>query len=350
MLVYDLADPTELQGFIRNIPLPLFTLSDFLPNAEIDDIEYRFTRGDFSDQDAAQYRGFDTEAPIGTRPGVSRVAGELPPISKKMRLGEEQRLRLRQLQRGGGEVAGLAETIFDDAANLSRSVQARIELARGQALWDGKVVINENGVSAQVDYGYAAGQRVAANTTGDLVFWDDPAADIIGDLSSWVEAYVTRTGGTLPAVFQTSGRVRGFMLKNTAVRTLAATLGGTPQLVTVDTLQAVLSAFDLPRVELYDTAVKIGGVNTRVIPNNRGLLLPARGSNVLGRTFYGTTAESLELVDARQVDAAQAPGLVAVNERTFDPVATWTKVAAIALPTIANPELVTTAQLLGAAT
>jgi hypothetical protein len=35
----------------------------------------------------------------------------------------------------------------------------------------------------------------------------------------------------------------------------------------------------------------------------------------------------------------QAPGLVSVVEKTFDPVATWTKSAAVALPVLVNPNL-----------
>ena len=83
-------------------------LNTVLPTRPVDDLEYRFTKGDLLDMDAATFRAFDAESPIGTRPGLSRMAGELPPISKKMRLGEEQRLRLRQLQgAGAGATAGL---------------------------------------------------------------------------------------------------------------------------------------------------------------------------------------------------------------------------------------------------
>jgi hypothetical protein len=341
VLIYDLVDPVELAGFVRTIQPPTFTLGQFLPAQPIDDLEYRFTRGDFDDQDVAPFRAFDAEAPIGTRPGVARVSGELPPISKKMRLGEEQRLRLRGLTNGAGATQQLAAAVFADADNLTRSVLARVELARGQALYDGRVTIAENGVAAEVDYGFTAGQRVTVGTS-----WADPAADIVGDLTSMVEAYVARTGGEAPGVLVVSGRVRGFMLRNDAIRALSASLAGGPQLVTVEALGATLRAFDLPQIVVNDTAVKVAGVRTRVIPDDRALLLPAGGGNQLGRTFFGTTAEALELVGAQQMAADQAPGLVGVVEKTFDPVATWTKVAAIALPVIANPELVTTARVL----
>ena len=57
--------------------------------------EYRFNRGSLADVNAATFRAWDTEAPVADRQGFARVTGELPPISRKVSLGEEDRLRLR---------------------------------------------------------------------------------------------------------------------------------------------------------------------------------------------------------------------------------------------------------------
>ena len=340
MLIYDLVDPAELQGFVRALEVPQYALlNTVLPTRPVDDLEYRFTKGDLLDMDAATFRAFDAEAPIGTRPGLSRMAGELPPISKKMRLGEEQRLRLRQLQgAGAGAAAGLVTAIFEDAGRLSRSILARLELACGDALVNGKVTIAENGVAASVDYGYVAGQKPTRATA-----WNDPAADVIGELTAWVEAYVARTGGLRPGYVLTSTAVRNALLRNNAVRTLAASLGGTPQLVTVNTLGQVLDAFDLPPIRLYDTAVPVGGATQLVIPSNRLLLMPPGAP---GATFSGTTAEAIELAGARAIANDAIAGMTAVVEKTFDPVSTWTKVSAIALPVLYQPEAITVATVL----
>ncbi len=52
-LILDLADPQELQGFVRGIQLEQernrFVLSAYLPNRNIDEIEYSVTRGDLRD-------------------------------------------------------------------------------------------------------------------------------------------------------------------------------------------------------------------------------------------------------------------------------------------------------------
>lgn len=337
MLVYDLAEPQELQGFIRNIPFPTFTLEQFLPNETLDDIEYRFIRDDTVDQDVAPYRAWDAEAAIGSRQGLSRIMGEIPPISKKIRLGEEQRLRLRSLQLGG-DTGALVARIFGDAANMTRAVQARVEQARGRALYDGKFVVNENGFIQTLDFGIPGGQRVTAATV-----YTNPAAAIITELRSWMDLYVD-TNGIRPGALLTSTAVVTSMLKNTEVRTMAASLAGTPSLVTRTTLDQVISSFDLPPIIVYDTSVRVAGSATRVIPNDRIVFLPPAGEN-LGRTFWGITAEALELASEGQIVATQAPGLVAVVDKTFDPVALWTKAAAVVIPIIANPKLLLTADV-----
>lgn len=338
-LIYDIVDQQELLGFVRNLQFDQFTLDQFLPNRDIDDIEYVFRRGTGQDEDAAGFRAFDAESPIGSRAGRARVRGELPPISKKISVGEEERLRLRQLQTGNSDP--IVAQIYDDAANMTRAVQARLELARGQLLSTGTVTISENGLEITVDFGLPAGHNVNAAT----VWSTHTANDIIEELISWVETYSDSTGGLRPAAILTSRQVLSNMLRNDAVRNLAATVNGAPALVSRQTLNQVLAAYDLPPIITYETQVRVDGVATRVIPQDRLIFVPP-SQEPLGNTFYGVTAEALELQSEGQIVASQAPGIVAVVEKTFDPVRTWTKAAGIGLPVLANPELLFIADVL----
>lgn len=334
-LIYDLADPQELQGFVRTAfgeaERNTFVLSQFLPNLNIDDIEYRIARGTLRDQDAAFVRSWDTESPIGNRQGVERVLGELPPISKKIRLGEEERLRRRALERGNN--TQLVDAIFDDAANMARAVAARIEMFRGEALYAGSLTINENGVVQTIPFGRSAAFSVAPGT-----LWSNTGASTpIQDEQAWVSTY-TDENGVGPGVAVTSTRVVNYLLLNTQYRSMAAQNGITPAFLSLSGLNQIRATYDLPPIVKYDVKTRVNGTATRVIPDDRFIYLPPAGEP-LGRTFFGTTAEALELVGAQQISVDQAPGMVSVVEKTFDPVATWTKAAAVALPVLVNPNL-----------
>jgi hypothetical protein len=341
-IIYDLADPQELLGFTRGIQQELeantFVLNQFLPNDNIDEIEYRFTQGALKDQDVATVRSWDTEAPIGNRQGIKRIMGELPPISKKMAVGEEERLRLRMLERSG-DASQIIQAIYNDAGNLARSVAGRVELFRGEALETGQIVINENGVRPDpIVFGRQAAHSAAANTlTGTNVWTDYANSDPIAFLQGLVDTYTATNGGP-PGLFLTSRKAINHLLRNAKIRTYLGSLAGTPQLVTNDQLRQVLTAFDLPPLVAYDVVVRLNGVQTRVISDDKVIGLPPAGEP-LGRTFFGTTAEAIELAAAQQIANDQVPGMVSVVEKTFDPVKTWTKVAAIALPVLANPDL-----------
>lgn len=335
-IIYDLVDPAVLVEYSRQIPFPQFALERFLPNRNIRDIEYRFMKAALQDQDVAPYRAFDAEAAIGSRQGMSRVSGELPPISKKMRLGEESRLRLEMLR--SGDNGGIVDQIFDDAAMMVRAVQARMEQARGQALYTGAVTINENGVQATIDFGMPGTHKPTAAVT-----WATVTTDILTDLLTWKQLYVDDTGEQ-PGVIVTSTKVIGYLMRNTGLKGMAGVGATIPQILTQDNVQAIFAAQGLPPIVAYDTTVRVNGVATRTIPDDKVLFLPATGGAPLGSTFMGITAEELELRGAG-VQLGGEGGIVTVVDQTSDPVATWTKAAAIAVPIIANPELIIAADV-----
>lgn len=344
LLSRDYIDPATLTGYVREALADreenTFSLNRWLPNRMIDDLDYRFARGSQGLTEAATYRSWDTESPIAGRVSVQRVSGELPPISRKIRLGEYDRLRQRRLD------SAIADRILSDAVAMMRSVAARIELARGEALETGSLSINENGVVATVDFGRSASHEVAP-----AVIWSDSSADILTDLLGWVEVYQD-TNGVTPGAFITSRQVRSWMLQNAEIRALAATIVATPTIVTPEILNRALESHDLPPLYLYDAKVNVNGVATRVISEDVLIMAPAPvgadswEDTELGATLWGTTAEALS--DDFGVDQTEAPGIVAGAYSDQDPVAVWTKAAAISLPVMANPDLTLAADVGGA--
>lgn len=333
----DYVTPAELTGYVRaalgDLQVNRFRLAAWLPNRVIDDLQYRFDRGGAEGlTEAATFRSYDTESPVGSRPGITRVTGELPPVSRKIRLGEYDRLRQRRLD------GRIQNQILTDAVRMTRAVAARIELARGEALYKGKIDLAENGIVASVDFG-----RDASHTVSASVAWTDTAnATPLTDLIAWVEVY-RDTNGVAPGVVLLSSPVLGLLIRNAEIRALAATVVGTPNVVPQATLQSIFQAHGLPPFEVYDAQVRAGGSSQYVIPQDRVLLLPAPGdandpdTTDLGATLWGTTAESLEADFG--LEEGEEPGIVAGAYSTKDPVAVWTKAAAVSLPILANPNL-----------
>ena len=334
-LIYDMADPQELQGFVREVQQERntnrFILSQFLPTENIDEITWRANQGQLVDEDAAQVRAWDTESPIGNRQSIRRIMGELPPISQKYRLGEEERLRRRALERGSNQ--GIVDAIYDDAAKGARAVAARIELLRGEALETGALAIDENGVVQDVDYGRDSDHEVSPG----IVWSTTASATPITDELEWTTVY-SDTNGIEPGVALTGKAVVNNLLLNAQYRDFAAVRGITPAFLSLVQLNQVRTAYGLPPLFTYDVKIRVGGTQQRVISDNKVIYLPPSGEP-LGRTFQGTTAEALEMADARAISTEGMPGMTCVVNKTDDPVAIWTNTSAIALPVLINPDL-----------
>lgn len=339
MDIRDLIDPAELVNVVRRLTFPRFTLANYFPRSNVEAINYSYLRENADALETASVRAWDAEASIGRRAGLTRVMGELPPISQKIPLTEGDRLMLEELRRTSGEQSRLVDGVFADAARMVRAVEARIELARGDALVDGVVTITDGDLSFTIDYGVPAGHKVVAAAT-----WANPATDILGHINSWVETYVD-TNGAPPERAIASRKVIGYMLMNNGIQALASG-AAVPSMLTIEQVNTIFSAIGLPTVEAYDVQVTPPeGAKQRVIPNDRFIMLPGDDERI-GATQYGTTVEALELASEGLLQPSDVPGVVAVTWKTTDPVHIWTKGAAIALPLIVNPDLLFTADVI----
>lgn len=338
-------EPTELTGVIRealsDLQVNRFTLSRWLPNVTIDDINFEFVRGGGGLAEASVYRSWDAESKIGRREGIGKVMGELPPISEKIPLNEYDRLRLRKLDTSDAALPFIAR----DAQRLAKNIAARFELARGQALVNGEVPIAE--LQQTVSFGRDAGHSVTA-----AVLWSDHANAVpIDDLESWVQTYVD-TNGEAPAVILMPRQVLLNMRQCDQVKRQVFPLApdGSMPMVNADQVSTVLGSMGLPPIEIYDAQVKVDGVSTRVTPSNAIALLPSAGATDaasptdLGATLLGTTAEALEPEYA--LTGTDQPGVVAATWKTKDPVRLWTHAAAVGIPIVREPNLTFKAQVL----
>lgn len=336
-LVYDLVDPAELIDYVRAYDSEVlraeaaFVLDQWLPNRPTQDLDFRIRKGTLNDVDAAEYRAWDTPAPMTGRPGTTRIAGTLGPVSRQIPMGEEEFLRQQSLDRGTDDP--IISAIFDDAERMVRAVQSRIELARGDAIDDGIVTIAENGLELEADYGRDPSMSKTAATV-----WTNPVAGILTELLGWQEEYVDMNGVDPAELVVPRSRIGNFAL-NAEMLDYAAAGGTTPGRINRATVDNIFASEGLPPITVYDGQFRVDGVRTRVLPENKCYFMPPRGE-AFGHTFYGVTAEALKLRSKGLIERDAAPGVVAVVTETEHPVQTYTVGTAIALPVTPNPNLV----------
>lgn len=325
----DLITPAELTGFARaaveDVERQKATLARWLPNYSVPDVVVRTIVAADGNGALAQYRAFDAETPIGSGGTGTRKVFELLPLGLKERVSEYDQLRAR----GNDAQAMIIGGIEKAAQRVANAVVDRLEVARGQAIDTGALTINENGVVQTMTFGRPGGNTVTAAT-----LWSG-AAKPLDDLIAWGDVFAAGNQGNQPGAIVTSKRVVAALQRNADIRGLVATVGGTPGIVSIDALSAVLASYGLPPITIYDR--KIRGNN--VLPDNKVYLLPAavdpNGQSELGATFYGETLEAGE--PEYGIGATDQPGLVVGAWKTKDPIAVWVHSNAIAMPVLVNP-------------
>ncbi len=341
-ILHDLVDLAEVTGYARGIQMEAERnqwrlLSELLPTVETSEIDLRAVLADLTDEDESTIRAWDTESQIVGRQGARRVSFELPPTSRKSRVGEEERIKAVGLGRVGGDAQAVIDAIYNDAGRHARSIAARWARLRADALFDSAITLTETNdrVIQTVSYGRTGGHTVTAST-----LWTSANASTatpIDDLLTWQETYIT-DNGIAPAGIIATSKVLGGLLVNNQIKSVLQMPSGGPARVTIDGLQNALASYGLPPLVTFDSQTRRGGSKTRLTNANKILFVPP-ADEPLGNFFVGPTAESLELVEAGTIAGPDAPGLAVVVDKTSDPVAIWTKVAGVGFPWIANPDL-----------
>lgn len=330
--------PDDLTEFVRQVPTPTNqVLNQILPDRLITtnrvDVATLTQRGR-----TARFRAFDANLHVSQRDTAAIKTVKLPPLSDSISMGELERLQLEFARTGGTNMQALVNAIYDDATNLTRNVQRRMEQARGDVLQDGKFTLNgEGGLVLEADYGVPGGNIVTA-----AILWSSLTTAVpLDDLLAWTFAYnVTAGNGYDPGGMIISRQILNYLLGNTAIRTATGNILGINSSVTRPQLDQAIEARGLPPILfVYDTQVDVDGSATRVLPANKVIFVPPNPGENLGYTAWGVSATSLELVNSTGSDMTfeQAPGIVGVVDKDGPPYREMTYVDAVGMPVIENP-------------
>lgn len=323
---------------------PAFALAQYLPDRTNPSLSFNFDVSQTSLPQAASFRAFDVESDFGTTEGGQTKSGRIPPISRKLRVNEFDELSL--------QVDGTA--LIEDryrayARRIAGQIQTRIELARGQALEFGQVILDERRLKATIDFGRKASHSVTA-----AKLWSDPTADALGDLQAWNAVYVASNGGSWADVLVSTQTI-GFLQRNTGVIQAALGRSGSdlPTLISRDQVQGVFDSFGYGRIVINDEQV-IGtsGVQTRVISASKVVFLPSTssislsgdGGTALGGVDWGVTAESVSPKYA--ISPAERAGIFGAVYSDNDPEGRYVLLSATALPVLENANATFAAKVL----
>ncbi|MCK7676353.1 major capsid protein [Corynebacterium pygosceleis] len=329
----DLIEPAELTTYARRSleekDRAEGRLSAFLPSQFVNDITVRYEKTNTGLRPVAEYRAYDAESTIGSREGGKRVTLDLPPISQKDKIGEFETLKNRGVSGFSPNAKITAARVMDGIVD---AILDRVELQRGQIIESGHITIEENGMYVDADL-----NRDASMTVDAKVKWDKPKSTAVEDLLTWAEAY-SEKNGEMPGTILMSRKMLSALQRSEQVKAMLTTVT-TPGIVSIDALNGLLGAYDLPAVATYNRKVNHGGEIRSVLDPNKVFLLPEMGTNKLGSTTWGQPAEA----DNPRYFPAASPerergGIIGSLHEEDDPYGYWVRATSIVLPVMTHPD------------
>lgn len=285
---------------------------------------------------AASIHDFDTEAEIGSRI-ANKQELELSLIKRKMQMKETDIIALEN-PRTQAEQEYLISQVYNDVDSLVAGVRARIEAMRMEVLASGTVTVKENGLDFTLDYHVPQEHKEALAGTN---VWTNENSDPLADIERWIDALDNR-----PTRALTSRKV--YRALATHPKIISAIFGkDSGRVVSQADLDSFMETHGYPIIRTYDEKYKVQEANgsytvKKYFPENKFAMF---NDDLLGETLYGPTAEETRLTRDPSVDTSLVGNVLAsIYDETRDPVGTWTKAVATALPSFAAADEVFQAQ------
>lgn len=334
--VLELFDSKTVLNYLKERQYKPLLGETLFPEVKHDTLDFEYLVGASSLPVVASVHAFDTEAEIGSRE-AAKQALEAAYIKRKMQITEKDLIAL-QFPRTPQEQQYLTGRVFNDIDSLVAGVKARVELMRMEALTTGIVTLNENGLNMTVDY-HVPEEHQETLVGDDL--WTAETADIIGDLERWQDSLDEKATRAL-----TSTKVLSQILRNSKI--IGYLFGkDSGRIPTRADLNAFLLQHDLPQIAIYDSKYRKQNANgsyttARYFGENKFVMF---GSGTLGETLYGPTPEESRMIREGNEQVQTVDKVIAmVYEEGLDPVSTWTKAAATAIPSFPEANNVFQAQ------
>lgn len=330
--ITDAIDIPDLIGYVReSAVLTGQTLTSVLPPREVPDIEFELQNLESPLLQVARYRSWDTAPPLGRRPGIAVIRGEIAPMGLSLTLNEKELARFEELRTGANGLAG--RDIYDDALQCALACLMRYEQARADILLDGKVTINENGFNTEADFGVPGTHIVTAATA-----WTDLANAVpVTNLLAYETVYRADNGGLNPDAWLMSSEVIGNLQQNAQVKSMANSGGGVPGIASE---QQVRDVFTVAGVKA--PIVRFDGQTPDPTTGVVGPTIPVRKiiavREGMGEVFFGTHPAANMLARMGVIQRTEAAGIIAYADEEIRPARVTTTAEAVGLPVLRDPK------------
>lgn len=334
--ITDLFSQKEVLNYLRDRQYAPMLGEELFPERKTPSLKFDQLSGGSRIPIAATVHAFDTEAEIGSRV-ASKQELELTLIKRKLQLKETDIIALEQ-PRNQAEQDYLIGQVYNDVDQLVSGVKARIEAMRMEVLSNGTVSVNENGLNLTLNYHVPEAHKEVLSGTS---LWTNENSNPLADLERWIDAL-----DTAPTRALTSRKIYRTFAQHPKI--IAAIFGkDSGRIVSQADLDAFMTTHGYPVIRTYDEKYKVQEKNgtyttKKYFPENKIALF---NDDLLGETLYGPTAEETRLSRDPSVDTSIVGNVLAsIYDETKDPVGTWTKAVATALPSFAAADEVFQAQ------
>lgn len=336
--IYDLIDSKAIalywnETYSNSIP---YLGTALFPDKKKLGLKLEFLKGFRSLPIALMPSAFDTKPTVRGRIGVKDFSTKMPFFRESMKLNEEdrQQLLMFQEQANNAYARQLMQTIFDDRANLISGALVQSERMRMSLLVDGTIDISapdKSGVVVNYKYNYdPQGEWIDSNTDVVATDWDDPDADIYGDISNLKKDAQAR-GIILSRAICTT-KTWNYICKNNAIKKDMNPVGYQNIIISDNDVRKYMVEKLGINFVVYDKQYKDeAGVDHQFYPDNFVTFLP---TGTLGNTWYGTTPEEADLMSGnKDADVSIVnTGIAILNKKESLPVNIITSVSEIVLP------------------
>ena len=318
----------------QNTPLPFYHRRFLTPKYSMDGTWNALSI--FNSAIVADIVSLDSSIPLKTRPGGSKVSGELPKIATERNLNESELRQLRLMMAAGYDLLTIQRMFFQDVDAVYRGVLEQWEALTLQAVSSGVILVDENinvGSGIRVDFGY-----LAANKFNPAIIWGNTGYTPVSDLTRVSEK--ARLDGNPIKTFLMPIAQQNQILSSTEARNIFANSQGIATGAFNPTLEQFNNAVKTTygwEIESIDRSVtyEINGVKKTVNPWKVGSVIGLTSDKV-GSLVFSEVEENTARVGGVNYSAGENNILIKQFRLVRPSLKQITAAEAVSMPVIAD--------------